>query len=126
LEFIEAGWCFLFAENHGWKWAKSFFFIAFDPGGTLPLSKWLLPVFHTIHNLEAASVVFDPGGKIVTTIISRYIGPWPSELGFVLDVNELDIIVGEPVAVPELGKKLSSFQPRSLRTSFFKGEAFET
>jgi len=38
--------------------AKSFCFIAFDLGGMLSLSKWLLLDFHTIHNLEAVSVVF--------------------------------------------------------------------
>jgi len=60
LEFIEIGWCFLFAYDHRWKWAKSFFFIAFDPGGTLSLFKWLLLDFHIIHNLEVVTVVFDP------------------------------------------------------------------
>jgi len=88
-ECTKAGWCFLFAENYGWKWAKSFCFIAFDPGGTLPPSKWLFPFFHTVHNLEAVCVVFDPGGKIVTTMILRYIRPSPSELGFVPAVDKL-------------------------------------
>ena len=64
LAFIEAGWGFLFAENHGWQWAKSFCFIAFDPGGLLFLSKWLLPNCHTIYKLQVISVVFDPGGNI--------------------------------------------------------------
>jgi len=49
---------FLSCENHGWKWVKSFSFIAFNPGGMIFLPKWLLPDFHTIHNLEAVSVVF--------------------------------------------------------------------
>jgi len=63
LAFIETGCGFLFAENHGWQWAKSFCFIAFDPGRLLFLPKWLLPNFnfHTMHNLEARGVVFDPG-----------------------------------------------------------------
>jgi len=37
------------------------------------LLTWLL--LHTIHNLEAPSAVFDPGGDFV----SRYSGPSPSE-----------------------------------------------
>jgi len=65
LEFVKIGWCFLFAEDHRRKWAKFFCFIAFDPGGTLSLSKWLLPGFHTIHNLEAVSIGFDPGKLIL-------------------------------------------------------------
>jgi len=43
--------------------AEPFCFIAFDPGGMLPLSKGLFSVFHTIHNLEAVSVIFDPEGN---------------------------------------------------------------
>ena len=47
---------------------------------------------------------FYPGGKIVTTMISRYIGPSPSELGSVPDVDELGMIAAEPVVV--LARKL--------------------
>jgi len=67
------------------------------------LPKWLFPVFHTIHNLEAPSAVFDPGGDLV----SRYIGPSPSELGHELNVDGLGLIAAEPVAVlaRRLGKK---------------------
>jgi len=50
-ECTKADWCFLFAENYGWKQAKSFCVISFDPGGMSPL--FMLPVLHTIHNLEA-------------------------------------------------------------------------
>jgi len=41
-------------------------------------------------------------------MISRYIGPSPSELGSVLDVDELGMIAAEPVAVlaQKLGKKV--------------------
>ena len=47
---------------------------------------------------------FYPGGKIVTTMTSRYIGPSPSELGYVPDVDELGMITAEPIAV--LARKL--------------------
>ena len=49
LEFIEIGWCFLFAEDHRWEWTKSFCSIAFDPSGTLSFSKWLPTDSHTIY-----------------------------------------------------------------------------
>lgn len=67
LEFIEIGWCFLFVEDHRWEWTKSSCFIAFDPGGTLSLSKWLSTDSYTIYSLEAVNVVFDLG-KLVSSL----------------------------------------------------------
>ena len=66
--------------------------VVFDPGGIIFLLTWLL--LHTIHNLEAPSAVFDPGGDLV----SRYIGPSPSEPGAGTVMDALEGLAAETVA----------------------------
>jgi len=77
--------------------------VVFDPGGMIFLLTWLL--LHTIHNLEAPSAVFDPGGDLV----SRYNGLSPAEsTGTIMDALECLLLQQWPLS--------------RLRTSFSRGD----